>query len=278
MTQTIALLTDFGTTDPYVGVMKGVMLGIAPELQFVDLTHAVQPQNIKQAAFLLLNSYRFFPAGTIFLVVVDPGVGSTRKAMVVRAGEYTFVAPDNGVLSYVLHELGEFQAVELDHAEYQLAGMSNTFHGRDVFAPAVAHLAAGVALEELGSPLENPVILPDPSLVVSGKHIIGEVLHIDHFGSAVTSIGLLRWTLPQRLALNARFGDKLSLLVPADHAAVTLGKQMRTSIYQTYAEVAQGNVLALVGSSGYLELAVNGGSFAAKFDVHTGDPVEVQIG
>src|SRR5664279_4495717 len=162
MSRLIVLLTDFGTTDSYVGVMKGVMLGIAPDAQFVDLTHAIEPQNIRQAAFTLLNSYRFFPAGTIFLVVVDPGVGSERKPIAVCAGGsfaegYTFVAPDNGVLSYVLHELGDAQAVELDNPAYHLAGISYTFHGRDIFAPAVAHLAAGIALDQLGSPLDQPV-------------------------------------------------------------------------------------------------------------------------
>ncbi|MEP7294036.1 MAG: SAM-dependent chlorinase/fluorinase, partial [Chloroflexota bacterium] len=191
MIKLIALLTDFGTTDTYVGVMKGVMLGIAPDIQLVDLTHAIQPQNIRQAAFLLLNSYRFFPPETVFLVVVDPGVGSSRRALAVRAGQYTFVAPDNGVLSYVLDELSECQTVELTNPDYQLSGASNTFHGRDIFAPAAAHLAAGVPLDTLGAPVDPPVILPDPSLVVAGKHVIGEVLHIDHFGSAVTSIGQL---------------------------------------------------------------------------------------
>ena len=278
MSRTIALLTDFGTTDTYVGVMKGVMLDIAPETQLVDLTHAVQPQNIQQAAFLLLNSYTYFPPRTVFLVVVDPGVGSARKPIAVQAGGYTFVAPDNGVLSYVLREIGSFQAYELENEALRLVGTSNTFHWRDIFAPAAAHFAAGTPAEQFGAQVEQPVMLADPALTVAGKHVVGEVLHIDHFGSAVTSIGLLRWTTPQRLALNARFGDKLSLLVPSDHAIVSFGKTLRTSIYPTYSAARQGEPLALVGSSGFLELAINGGSFAEQFGIQIGDAVELQIG
>ena len=274
----IALLTDFGTTDTYVGVMKGVMLGIAPSARFVDLTHAIQPQNVRQGAFALLNNYRFFPAETIFLVVVDPGVGSTRIPIAVHAGDYHFVAPDNGVLSYVLHETGSMQAVHLDNPTYHLSGVSNTFHGRDVFAPAAAHLAASVRLEDLGSSLNQLVTIPEPSLRVEGKRILGEVLHIDHFGNVVTSIGLLRWVAPQRLTLSPRFGGTPSLPIPANNVIITTGKQTVRGIEHTYGEVARGDALAIVGSSGYLELSVNQGSFAARVDLHIGDPVEMQIG
>ena len=182
MTRTVALLTDFGTTDTYVGVMKGVMLGICPDLQFVDLTHAIQPQNVKQAAFALLNSYRFFPPDPIFLVVVDPGVGSERRAIAARAGGYTFVAPDNGVLSYLLRELGHVASVELNNLQQSLAKVgyrreriSSTFHGRDIFAPAAALLATVVPLDQLGNRLEQPVELPAPLLITTDEHVRGEV-------------------------------------------------------------------------------------------------------
>lgn len=274
----IALLTDFGTTDTYVGVMKGVMLNIAPSARFVDLTHAIQPQNVRQSAFTLLNNYRFFPAETIFLVVVDPGVGSTRIPIAVHAGDYYFVAPDNGVLSYALREIGSMKAVQLDNPNYHLSGVSNTFHGRDIFAPAAAHLAASVRLEDLGSSLNQLVTIPEPSLRVEGKRILGEVLHIDHFGNVVTSIGLLRWVAPHRLTLNPRVGGLSSLPIPADNVVIATGKQTVHGIEHTYGEVARGDALAIVGSSGYLELSVNQGSFAARVDLHIGDPVEVQIG
>lgn len=205
MTRIITLLTDFGATDTYVGVMKGVMLGIAPNAQLIDLTYAVEPQNVKQAAFLLLNNYRYFPAGTVFMVVVDPGVGSRRKAIAVRAGDYAFIAPDNGVLSYVLRELGGYAAFELSDPAYQLTGMSATFHGRDIFSPGAAHAAAGVPLSHFGSALDQLVELPKPVLTVDAMHIQGEVLHIDHFGTAVTSIGGLRWASPEQLVLDPVF-------------------------------------------------------------------------
>ena len=274
----IALLTDFGTTDTYVGVMKGVMLGIAPSVRFVDLTHAIQPQNVRQGAFTLLNNYRYFPAETIFLVVVDPGVGSSRIPIAVHAGDYHFVAPDNGVLSYTLREIGTIQAIQLNNPAYQLSGVSNTFHGRDIFAPAAAHLAASVRLEDLGSPVSQLVTIPEPSLRIDGKRIVGEVLHIDHFGNAVTSIGLLRWVAPQRLTLNARFGEAISLPIPADNVTISVGRQTVRGIEHTYGEVARGDALSIVGSSGYLELSVNQGNFAARVDLHIGDSVEVQIG
>ncbi len=277
MTRLIALLTDFGTTDAYVGVMKGVMLGICPDAALVDLSHDVQPQNLKQAAFLLLNNYRFFPPGTVFLVVVDPGVGTSRKAIAVRAGGYSFVAPDNGVLSYALREFGSVQAVEISNPAYQLARSSATFHGRDIFAPAAAHLAAGAALESFGSPVDPLVALPAPRLQVEGSRITGEVLHVDHFGSLVTGIGVLAWNANQ-LTLTPRFGDAPSLSFAGDRASVVIGAQRLSPIRHTYGEVGRGEALALVGSSGFLELSVNSASFRSLNVAQIGSPVEVQIG
>jgi S-adenosylmethionine hydrolase len=278
MSGLIALLTDFGITDTYVGVMKGVMLRIAPQVQFVDLTHAVQPQNVRQAAFALLNSYRFFPPETLFLVVVDPGVGSTRKPIAARTEDYLFVAPDNGVLSYALHEAETVQVVELNNSDYHLANVSGSFHGRDIFAPGAAHLAAGVPLDKLGTLLEQLVLLPEPTLQVEGKRITGEVMHVDHFGNIITSIGLLRWGAPGRLTLNTRFGDSLSLPIPAVASVITVGKQIIYGIQRSYAEVGRGDALVLVGSSGYLELSVTQGSLAGRIGSQIGDRVEVQIG
>ncbi len=278
MTRIITLLTDFGMTDTYVGVMKGVMLGIAPNAQLIDLTHAVEPQNVKQAAFLLLNNYRYFPAGTVFMVVVDPGVGSSRKAIAVRAGDYTFIAPDNGVLTYTLRDVRNYQAFELSDPSYQLSGTSATFHGRDIFAPGAAHAAAGAPLEQFGGALDQLVELPEPTLAVNALHIEGEVLLIDHFGTVVTSIGGLRWASPEQLVLDPRFGDGVSLGLAVKNAVVTVGDQRLLSIKHMYADVQCGEMLALVGSSGYLELSINQGSFAAQSGVRIGDAVEVQLG
>lgn len=280
MSGVIALLTDFGTIDTYVGVMKGVMLDIAPDVRLVDLTHAVQPQNIRQAAFALLNAYRYFPTGTIFLVVVDPGVGSVRRPIAVQSGGFTFVAPDNGVLSYVLRELDSprQQAVELTSPLRRLSGTSSTFHGRDIFAPAAAHLAAGVPLDQFGAVVDQPVFLPLPSLIVKSRHIVGEVLHIDHFGTAVTSIGILRWESPDHLSMRERFRPKATQKIDAHSTVVSVGDQCLSPVHKTYAEVAAGEALALVGSSGYLELSVNQGSFAERAGVQIGNFVTVAIG
>jgi S-adenosylmethionine hydrolase len=271
---TIALLTDFGLTDAYVGVMKGVMLGLHPRAALVDLTHGVQPQNVRQAALTLMTAYRYFPAGTVFLVVVDPGVGSTRRPVAVQAGDYGFVAPDNGVLSYTLAQLEAVRAVELETP----AGVSSTFHGRDIFAPAAARLARGDALGALGSPVGDLVQLPAPRLSVAPGTIRGEVVHIDHFGNVVTSIGRLERSTPQTLTLRPAFGgDVTPLTVDAVSAQISAGGVQVRGIHATYSEVEPGTLLALVGSSALLELGVNQGNAAARLGVRIGDTVEVTV-
>lgn len=275
----IGLLTDFGIADAYVGVMKGVIFGIAPYVQIVDITHATPPQNVRQAAFTLMNAYPYFPAGTIFVVVVDPGVGSERRPVGVIAGDYAFVAPDNGVLSYALAELSEYQAVTLTNPEYQLAVLSQTFHGRDIFAPAAAHLAAGIPLELFGEPVHDLMMLPSTMLRIEGKQIAGEVVHVDHFGNIVTSIGQMRWITPQRLTLAPRFGESgTTVPIPAVETAVFLSGHTIMGIQRTYSEVERGQLLAMVGSNGYLEIAVNQGNAATLLDVSMGDEVTVGIG
>ncbi|HEX2620745.1 MAG TPA: SAM-dependent chlorinase/fluorinase [Phototrophicaceae bacterium] len=275
---TIALLTDFGQRDIYVGVMKGVILGIDPAAQMVDLNHGVEPQNVRQAALSLMSAYRYFPLGTIFLVVVDPGVGTTRRPVAAEAGGYKFVAPDNGVLSYTLSELGEYQAVEIDIPEE--AEISNTFHGRDVFAPVAAKLSLSTSLTDLGSPLKKLQSLPSPVLYVDGKNVVGEVVHIDRFGNLVTSIGHLRWVTPERLMLKPSFGDNSGQITPvfAENTIVTVNDQTIVSIKQTYSEAERGSLLTLVGSNSYLEISVNQGNAASRLDVTIGDRVELQIG
>ena len=282
MSRLIALLTDFGTTDTYVGVMKGVMLDINPDLQLVDLTHAVQPQNVRQAAFTLLNSYSYFPPRTIFLVVVDPGVGSERRPIAVRAGHWLFVAPDNGVLSYALRDIGHAESAELENQLHRLKAVSNTFHGRDIFAPAAAHLSLDISFEQLGQRVDQPVMLPEPQLVIEGNYVRGEILHIDHFGNVVTSIGLFNWDSPEQLTLNPRFGTGRPLICSSLSVEVSVSAPNlpppRLSIRHTYTEVEKGEALALIGSSGHLELSVNQGDFAAQFGVHIGDSVEIRLG
>lgn len=278
MNPTIALLTDFGTQDGYVGMMKGVMTGICPDARMIDITHAINPQHVRQAAFLLMNSYKHFPSGTVFLVVIDPGVGSRRRPVAVTAGDYLFVAPDNGVLSYALAQFDEYEAVELNKSDYWQAQVSHTFHGRDIFAPVTAHLAAGVSLMSVGDTLESLFNLPLPTLDVSRSHINGEVVHVDNFGNVITSIGQLHWNNDKRLTLSPILGDDAQIPVRAADSEVVISGHTINAINATYSDVERGEVLALVGSSGYLEIAMNQGNAAERLDVIAGDRVELRTG
>lgn len=278
---TIALLTDFGTTDIYVGTMKAVMARICRTVRFIDITHAIQAQNIQQGAFTLFTCCRYFAAGTVFLTVVDPGVGTVRRALAAQAGEYYFVGPDNGVLSYALAEHDNVEAVELSNPDYRLDAISSTFHGRDIFAPAAAHLAAGVPLSEFGPAVEDYYRLPAPQLTISDSAIEGEVIHLDHFGNVITSIGEIRRSTAGGLYLIAPFGrgqQRQPVITLPPTVTIQIGTLKLARIHRTYSEVAPGAALALVGSSGFLEISINGGSAAQAFNIALGDPVTVQTG
>jgi len=276
--KTIALLTDFGQQDIYVGVMKAVMRGICPSAEFIDLTHAIPPQSVRGGAIALRNSYSYCPAETVFLVIVDPGVGSARRPVAVRAGGYTFVAPDNGVLSYALAEIsGERTAIVLDNPAYRRQAVSATFHGRDVFAPAAAYLARGdVALSQMGTPIRELAELPPPTLQVEGQRISGEVTHIDHFGNIITSIGELRWVDEGRLVIS--IAEKMSARLVADNITVRVGDETIYGILRAYHEIGRGGLMAQVDSNGYLEIAVNQGDAARRLNVTIGDPLELILG
>lgn len=278
MSPIVALLTDFGLQDNYVGVMKAVMSRIAPDVRFIDITHQIQPQQVRQAALTLLNSYRYFAPNTIFLVVVDPGVGGSRKCIAAEAGGYRFVAPDNGVLSFTLEELGGASMVELQNPAYRLPDVSHTFHGRDVFAPAAAHLAAGVSLDELGPRVERIAQQMKPQLRIEAGQISGQVMHIDRFGNVITSIGALSWN-EQGLVLRPRFSraQTAPVILPAQ-ASVLIKERIVTGIRRSYSEVSRGELVALVDSSGFLEIACNQGSAAALLGVGGGESVILKTG
>src|SRR5712692_4713154 len=184
----IALLTDFGMRDHYVGTMKGVMLGICPEATFVDISHDVPPHDVMAGALELAAAYRFFPAGTVFLVVVDPGVGSSRRGLAAEAGDYKFVAPDNGVLTPMIDDHHPRRVVELSERRYARATVSRTFEGRDRFAPAAAWLAKGIELAALGRAAGAIHLVEIPRATLDGGRIGGEVLRVDHFGNLITNI------------------------------------------------------------------------------------------
>ena len=274
----IVLTTDFGNSDPYVGMMKGVILTINPGATIVDLTHQVQPQNLQQASFILGASHRFFPPGAIHLVVVDPGVGTGRRALLVTTPNARFLAPDNGILSGVLGQLLESPpteacrvpvpsgcaALELTNAQYWLHPVSDTFHGRDIFAPVAAHLSLGVAPEDLGPPLADLAWLPAVQPQREGRRIRGEVIYTDHFGNLITNIPT-EWlveagkTAELRVEIKGRIISRLSRTFHDDSSQ------------------SEEDLLALIGSHGYLEIARRDGSAALALSVAAGEPVLVSF-
>lgn len=275
MRPVIAILTDFGTRDPFVAIMKGVMRRLCPNAEFIDVTHDIEAQNVRQAAFALLSSWRWFPSGTVFLCVVDPGVGSERRALVASAGGCHFVAPDNGLLSWTLAEVPPDRITSAENSVWHLEDVSHTFHGRDVFAPLAAHLARGVGPGDLGPALSRIVQLPEPRLEVQSDRLRAEVMHIDRFGNLVTSVGDCRWREDGTLLLSPRFGGGASVELQADKLRIGLGGREITGVHKTYSDVAAGEPLACVGSSGFLELGINKGNAATSPGNAVGDTVTV---
>lgn len=274
----IAILTDFGTLDPYVGIMKGVILSINPATPIVDLTHAVERHAVKQGAYLLASAAPFFPAGTVFLAVVDPGVGGSRRPVAAEAGEYFFVGPDNGLFTWALQALGGGRAVELTEAAFRLPAVSNTFHGRDIFAPAAAYLTLGTPLEAFGNPATDMLELPPPMLVREGPVLHGEILHVDGFGNIETSIGPLRWVGPAMLELPPPQPGVPGAAVPVDTLQARLPNaqvQPLAGLRHSYGDVPEGALFALVSSGGSLEISCNRASAGALTGARPGSPVEL---
>lgn len=280
----VTLTTDFGTADGYVGTMKGVILNIAPDARLVDITHHIAPQNVRQAAYALYTAYVFFPPHTVHLIVVDPGVGSARRPIALCTPAGAFVGPDNGIFSYVMANENEpvEAIVELTDPRYRLPQVSHTFHGRDIFAPAAAHLAAGVPITDLGPPARDPVTFPPPRLEIAPDVITGEALHTDHFGNVVTSIGRLTWSgdalsLKEAKGKKQGAGGKRRARFAASESAIIVAGQEIAGVHRTYAEVEPSEVLALVGSKGYLEIAVREGNAARRLGLRPGDAVTLRI-
>ncbi len=264
----ITLTTDFGTSDAYVGLMKGVIAGIAPSAALIDLTHEIEPQNILHAALVLEQAADYFPASTIHLAVVDPGVGSNRKPIAVYAGDQFFVAPDNGLLTAVLDRLPFSAAVQLDNPQYHHHPVSRTFHGRDIFAPAAAHLAAGIELSQLGSPIDslNRVDVPEPRRPSGASDRANsleiQTLYIDHFGNAITNLSRKHL---DRFASAATSGQA-NVFVSYEQS----GRRHSIPLCSTYADVQPGEPLAYIGSSGRLELAIRNGNAASQLGIAAG--------
>jgi S-adenosylmethionine hydrolase len=254
----IALLTDFGIRDHYAGTMKGVALGICPDVTLIDITHDVPPHDVLAGALELAASYKYFPAGTVFLVVVDPGVGSNRRALAVEAGDYRFVAPDNGVLTIALREPPPRRSVELTERQYARTTVSRTFEGRDRFAPAAAWLAKGVDLALLGPEVASIQRIDVPEPREDNRGIVGEVLRVDRFGNLITNVN--------RTAFARLTGHAFEL---------TSGRHVISTLVSTYGDVAPGEICALFGSSDHLEIAANGESAADRLGLGRGASVHV---
>ncbi|MDP2931532.1 MAG: SAM-dependent chlorinase/fluorinase [Chloroflexota bacterium] len=265
----VTLTTDFGLNDAYVAAMKGVILGINPQAKLIDICHTIQPQNIHQAAFVLSTAWPFFPKGTVHLVVVDPGVGSRRKAIILRTPSADFVAPDNGVLSYVVQSFQqvnrkqtklepELQAVAITKSEFWRSPVSPTFNGRDIFAPVAARLSLGLPPADFGEAITSLTMLPllRPYRAPDGG-LVGHIIHIDGFGNLVTDI---------------RDAD---LPAARETLIIEVGERHISGLSRTYAE-GEG-LLALIGSSGYLEVSLREGSARALTDARVGDEVKVSF-
>jgi len=260
----VTLMTDFGLKDGNVGVMKGVILGIAPHTQVVDLSHLIMPQNVREAALILARSAPYFPPETIHTAVVDPGVGTTRRPIAARLGTQRFVGPDNGVVTSLL-EYAEKQGwplefVHLDKPQFWLPEVSNVFHGRDIFSPVAAHLANGETLQAVGTPITDPVrlALPKPHRTPTGLR--GEVIHIDHFGNVASNIRvehLAEWlSAPEKLTVHL-CGAEIHGLV------------------KTFGDRAPGELVALLGSTGNLIVSVVNGSAAERLKAKIAEPFTV---
>jgi len=252
----VTLTTDFGLADGYVGTMKGVILSIAPGAHLVDVSHDIAPQHVRQAAYVLSRAAPYFPRGTVHLAVVDPGVGSARRPLLVQTSDACFVGPDNGLFTFAL-EQPSAQAYELDRREFWRPGVSATFHGRDIFAPVAAHLANGRLPADLGTPVADPLRLPELIAVqVKPGHLRGHVIHIDRFGNLITSIP--------------------GAWVTEGGWVCDIAGRRIVGIQPTYAAAQPGTLLALISSNDTVEIAVRDGSAAALLGVQIGALVDLQ--
>jgi S-adenosylmethionine hydrolase len=258
----ITLTTDFGQKDSYVGQMKGVIFGINPECEIVDITHEIEPQDLMMGAFCLLTAYKFFPKGTIHVAVVDPGVGGKRRPIVVETPDYFFVGPDNGIFTFIYRRERSIVVREIKNRSFFNEPVSTTFHGRDIFGPVAAHLSLGVKAENIGPEIENLTLLSIPEPSLKGEFMIGEVIYFDRFGNAITNLtdsfihSILNKRRHRIMAGDVDFGP----------------------IQRSYDSVDEGMPICLIGSCGFLELSVRNGSARDLFSLKKGDPVFLRWG
>jgi len=254
----ITLTTDFGLRDPYVAAVKGVIWSVAPQAHVVDLSHEIAPQDVVEGALFLAGALRYFPHGTVHMAVIDPGVGTNRKPIAVSAGGQVIVCPDNGLPTLFLREFPLQEARIISNPALIRQSVSTTFHARDIFAPAAAHIAMGTPMAELGDEVDTIVAIEIPKPQKAGKLVNGEILHEDRFGNLITNI-------------------HTSLLGQQTPSLIRVKNQRFTGVHRTYAEAPPCSPLVLFGSSGYLEIAVNGANASAALGLNKGDQVVVEL-
>jgi hypothetical protein len=252
----ITLTTDFGTQDGYAGAIKGVILGINPKVKIVDISHQIPAQNILAGAFCLYNSASLFPNGTIHVAVVDPGVGSKRKAILIQTERHYLIGPDNGIFGLLLRKDKVKKVIELRNLKHFFGKISPTFHGRDIFAPVAAYLSLGVKPEEFGPESSGLRKLTLPRIKKSKAKIIGQIIHIDNFGNLVSNV-------------------TAQDLGPVKKMSVSIKAHTLTKLSRTFAQVKRGELLAYIGSADFLELGLREGSACLKLKARIGDKVEI---
>ncbi|MBS7620715.1 SAM-dependent chlorinase/fluorinase [Candidatus Bathyarchaeota archaeon] len=258
MTQLITLTTDFGFADPYVAEVKAIILGINPSVEIVDISHQIEKFNVRMGAYVLACAAPYFPKGTIHVAVIDPGVGTKRKPILIETKKGFFIGPDNGVLALAAEKQGIRHVYEIANPKYMLSKVSTTFHGRDIFAPAAAHLSKGVPPSEFGPEVQRIVKPQFAKIVRKGSTLVGEIIHVDGFGNIVTNLTVKELKLlGVRESLNIKIGEATC----------------RLKLCRAYAEVGAKKPLAIIGSHDFLEISVNQGSAAEMFRAKVGDKV-----
>jgi len=255
----ISLLTDFGLCDEYVGVMKGVIASINPKANVIDICHNITPQNIVQAAYMLWFSHTYFPKNTVHVAVVDPGVGTDRRIIALQANDYSFLAPDNGILTFIIKNY-KCLPVHITDSQFYLSHVCSTFHGRDIFAPVAAHLSKGLSLNKLGKtiPTHQLVKISDIHPVIQKDQIVGKVIMTDRFGNLITNIS--------KEDLNLDVKRKITIYV---------NNLLIQGIASNYEQVRKGEVLAIIGSKGLLEISINCGNASLELGIEVGCQISV---
>lgn len=265
----IALITDFGVADVYVGVMKGVILSINPAARIVDITHSIPRHDVRAASHALMASYRFFPEGSVFVVVVDPGVGGGRRIICAKSDGSYFLAPDNGVLGAMLSERGYDSLVTVEREDLRLVPVSLTFHGRDIFAPVAAHLSKGMDIGVLGAPTADFTRLEMPEARFESGRFVADIRWVDSFGNIVTNVAAS--------TVRDVMGGWAGMIVEVGGGEEKVGRDVaRVSLVEAYEMVPPGSLLAIVGSSGFLEISVREGSAGDRLSVSVGDSLVIR--